>query len=146
MTEIDTLLEITEKEAECEGNQQANATENRKKAEQSRADASDMRLMAMETLREGKKRKTDDNGSEKQKRQGSRGSDAVEYLREKMEEKKWREQELELKRKNQEKDAQQQREFMTMMQTQQQQMQQMMQAQQQQNQLLMALLEKVVRK
>ena len=99
----------------------------------------------METLRESKKRKTDDNGSEKQKQRGSRGSDAVEYLRVKME-KKLREQELELKRKNQENDAQQQREFMTMMQTQQQQMQQMMQAQQQQNQLLMALLEKVVRK
>ena len=81
MTEIDTLLEeITEKEAECEGNQQASATENRKKVEQSRADASDMRLMAMETLRESKKRKTDDNGSEKQKWRGSRGSDAVEYL------------------------------------------------------------------
>ena len=81
MAKIDTLLEeIMEKEAECEGNQQASATENRKKVEQSRADASDMRLMAKETLRESKKRKTDDNGSEKQKWRGSRGSDAVEYL------------------------------------------------------------------
>lgn len=157
MTELDILVEeIIAKEEHSEETHQNSTAENKKKADQSKADGTDMRLKAMETLKESNKRKGED--SEKQKHKRTRGSDAVEYLREKMEiETHLREKELELKRKDQEKEVQKQvladkqhSDFITLMERQQQQMQQMqlnfMQGQQQQSKLLISLMESVVKK
>lgn len=157
MSELDVLLEeIIAKEEHSEETHQNSAAENKRKTEQGKVDATDMRLKAMETLRESNKRKGED--SEKQKRKKTRGSDAVEYLREKMEmDTHCKEKELELKEKDQEKELRKQvlaekqhTDLMALMERQQQQTQQMqlnfMQGQQQQNQLLMSLLESVVKK
>lgn len=157
ITELDILIEeILAKEEHSEETYQNITAENKKKADQSKAVAADMRLKAMETLKENNKRKGEDG--EKQKRKKSRGSDAVEYLREKMEmEARLREKEFEIKQKDQEKEVQKQvladkqhSDVIALMERQQQQMQQMqlnfMQGQQQQSQLLVSLLESVVKK
>ena len=58
MTELDVLLEeIVEKEEEFDKDQ----SENKAKEEQSKAEANDMRLKAMESLKESKKRRSEEH-------------------------------------------------------------------------------------
>ena len=105
MTELEVLLEeIVEKEEEFDKDQ----SENKAKEEQSKAEANDMRLKPMESLRESKKRRPEEH--EKQLPKKKRGSEALDYLREKMDGDKYlRERELEIKVKDQERDAQRQK-------------------------------------
>ena len=131
MTELDTLLEeIVAKEEHAEEMHQNTTDENKQKEEQSKLEAKDMRLKAMETLKESNKRKKED--SEKDKHKKSRGSDAVDYLREKMKmESELRKREVELKEKSQQREEQKQdlaskqhADLMALMERQQQQMHQ----------------------
>ena len=78
MSELDVLLEeIVEKEEEFDKDQ----SEHKTKEDQSKAEAYDMRLRAMESLKESKKRRSE--GDEKQLPKERRGSEALDYLREK---------------------------------------------------------------
>ena len=105
MTELDVLLEeIVEKEEEFDKDQ----SENKAKEEQSKAEANDMRLKAMESLKESKKRRSEEH--EKQLPKKKRGSEALDYLREKMDGDKYlRERELEIKVEVWQRDAQRQK-------------------------------------
>ena len=124
--------------------------------DQSKAEAYDMKLKAMESLKESKKRRTEED--EKQLPKKKRGSEALDYLREKMDGDKYlREKEFEIKVKEQERDEQRQKlaedqhkDMMAMMNRQQQEMQQMQmrffEQQQQQNNQLLALFQKALTK
>lgn len=154
MNELDVLLEeIVEKEEEFDKDQ----SEHKAKDDQSKAEANDMRLKAMESLKESKKRRSEEH--EKQLPKKKTGSEALDYLREKMDGDKYlREKELlEIKVKEQERDEQRQKladdqhkDMMAMMNRQQQEMQQMQMRffdqQQQQNNLLLALFQKALTK
>ncbi|XP_068672956.1 golgin subfamily A member 6-like protein 22 [Montipora capricornis] len=153
MSELDVLLEeIVEKEEEFDKDQ----SEHKAKEDQSKAEAYDMRLKAMESLKESKKRRSEED--EKQLPKKKRGSEALDYLREKMDGDKYlREKEFEIKVKEQERDEQRQKlaedqhkDMMAMMNRQQQEMQQMQmrffEQQQQQNNLLLALFQKALTK
>lgn len=153
MNELDVLLEeIVEKEEEFDKDQ----SEHKAKEDQSKAEANDMRLKAMKSLKESKKRRSEEH--EKQLPKKKRGSEALDYLREKMDGDKYlREKELDIKVKEQERDEQRQKladdqhkDMMAMMNRQQQEMQQMQMRffdqQQQQNNLLLALFQKALTK
>ncbi|XP_044172735.1 trichohyalin-like [Acropora millepora] len=153
MSELDVLLEeIVEKEEEFDKDQ----SEHKAKEDQSKAEAYDMRLKAMETLKESTKRRSEED--EKQLPKTKRGSEALDYLREKMDGDKYlREKDLEIKVKEQERDEQRQKlaedqhkDMMATMNRQQQEMQQMQmrffEQQHQQNNLLLALFQKALTK
>ena len=160
-SELDVLLEeLIEREnlAEEEGN------EFKRKVEEDKCKALDIRKTAMENLAQTKKRKVSEDGKETKKKSRRSDSETIEYLREKGEQElRLREQELELKKQQQEAESKsneaslkKQESVMQMMVQQQQQMQQQQQYQQQaanfqvvmaeQNQMLMNLLEKFVPK
>ena len=84
-------------------------SENKAKEEQSKTEANNMRLKAMKSLNENKKRRTEEQ-DENQFGNKNRGPEALEYVRENMdEEKHLREQKLEIKRKDKERDQQKQK-------------------------------------
>ena len=133
-----------------------NQSEHKAKEDQSKAEANDMSLKAMESLKQSKKRRSEEH--EKQLPKKKRGSEALDYLREKMDGDKYlREKELEIKVKEQERDEQRQmlaqdqhKDMMAMMNRQQQEMQQMQmrffEQQQQQSNLLLTLFQKSLTK
>ena len=156
MSELDILLEdILAKEESSNEEHLGDMAERKKKEETDKENAEDMRFKAMENLRETQKRKEDCGGKERNVKRRSKGSEAVQYLRDRMErDNRLKEQELELKKRDVEKDERRQsledtkhNDMVNMMQLQQQQMQRMqmsfVQAQQQQNTLFMALIEKL---
>lgn len=152
VTELDILLEeIILKIKEHE----RTFDKKNEKQEQEKEAAQDMRQAAMETFQETKKRKNADDGESKKKSRAS-GSETVQFLREKMkDEYEMRQKELELKRLDQEKQAEQQKQALeqnnNMMQLLQQSMQQgqqqmqltFMQNQQAQSQAFLSIIEKL---
>ena len=107
MSELDTLLEEILELEESYTDEHFNETVEKKRKEQiDKENANDMRLKAMETLRETQKRKADTEGDDKKLKQRSKGSEAVHFLKERMEnERQLWERELEIKKKDLENEA-----------------------------------------
>lgn len=147
-TELEVLLEeLIEQEdlSEEEGN------EAKRKTEQDKSKAQEIRKTAMENLGETKKRKLvngeqDDATSLPLKNKTRRsGSEVVGYLKEKWEqEAKLREQEIEIKKTQQETEGKRYDSLMAMMARQQQQQQQIQASVVEQNKLMLSLLSKLV--
>ena len=147
-TELEVLLEeLIEQEdlSEEEGN------EAKRKTEQDKSKAQEIRKTAMENLGETKKRKLvngeqDDATSLPLKNKTRRsGSEVVSYLKEKSEqEAKLREQEIEIKKTQQEMEGKRYDSLMAMMAQQQQQQQQIQASMVEQNKLMLNLLSKLV--
>ena len=147
-TELEVLLEeLIEQEdlSEEEGN------EAKRKTEQDKSKAQEIRKTAMENLGETKKRKLvngeqDDATSFPLKNKTRRsGSEVVGYLKEKSEqEAKLREQEIEIKKTQQETEGKRYDSLMAMMARQQQQQQQIQASVVEQNKLMLSLLSKLV--
>lgn len=100
-TELDrAIAEIIAKEKEADKNREEKAGNLSKKNEQDKTNAEDVRRKAMESL--GKRNADSDSNDSKPKKSRKKSSDAVEYLREKLEaEKSLRQEEIELKRNEQ---------------------------------------------
>ena len=169
-TELDNMLEeimTLEETAEVEEHQAS--YEKRGKMDKDRAKAEDMRLEAMETLSETKKRTSDDMDGKNDRRKRRSGNEAFVYLSEKAEkDRESKQEELKLKKEQQELEGkrldatmkqqmqfqQQQAEMIKIMQQQQQQQQQqlmnfqmlMMQQQQEQTKALVSVLRKMEEK
>ena len=156
MTELDHLLEeILELERKYSEEHVQETVERTIKDQEDKENAEDMRLKAMETFRETQKRKANADGDQKKEKRRSNGTEALKFLREKMDnEKEYREQELEVRKKDieregkkEERQEQRHQDMVQLMQLQQQQMVQMqrdfLQSQAQQQQLFMALIEKL---
>ena len=156
ISELDALLEeILDLEKEYREEYVQETCDKKRKEQVDKDNAEEMRLKAMETLKETQKRKADAEGNEKKAKRRSNASEGFKFLREKMEyEKEYRQKELgmrekaiEKEEKKEEREEKRHADLMQMMQMQQQQMQQMqmnfMQAQGQQNQLFMSLIEKL---
>ena len=156
VSELDVLLEeILAKEETYNEEQSSDLAGNKRKEELDKENAHEIRLKAMESLKETQKRKTNCGQDERKVKRRSNGSEVVQFLKDRMgNENVLKDQELELKRqqlcreeKRQELEEGRHHDMMKMMQMQQQQTQQMqmnfVQSQQQQSQLLMALLEKI---
>ena len=147
-TELEVLLEeLIEQEdlSEEEGN------ETKRKTEQDKSKAQEIRKTTMENLGETKQRKLvngeqDDATSLPLKNKTRRsGSEVVGYLKEKSEqEAKLREQEIEIKKTQQEMEGKRYDSLMTMMAQQQQQQQQIQASMVEQNKLMLSLLSKLV--
>ncbi|KAL9976910.1 hypothetical protein ACROYT_G014252 [Oculina patagonica] len=166
-TELDRLLEeIIERAEACMQSRDEEDDKAREKIRKEQEQAKDIRLKAMESLSETKKRlDVDGENQPKQKKRRSNGTEMVSYLRERAtEENKLKEKDIELKSVQLEKEAERQQlldkqhnnlmEVLLQQQQQQQQFQQqqqqqflqmqayMAQQQQQQYKMLMAILEK----
>ncbi|XP_028404056.1 stress response protein NST1-like [Dendronephthya gigantea] len=122
----------------------------KQKRQEDKENAEDMRLKAMETLKETQKRKALADGNEKREKRRSNGSEALSFLRERMDnENEYREKELDMRKKDVEleekkieREEKQHQDIMQMMQMQQMQMN-FFQSQAQQQQLLMGIIEKL---
>ena len=135
MSELDAIMEeIIELEDSYTEEHINGSMEKMRKEQEDKENANDIRLKAMETLRETQKRKADSGMEDEKKiKQRSRRSEAVHYLRERMEsDKQLREKELDIRKKEveieaikQENEGRRHKEFIQMMQLQNQQMQQM---------------------
>ena len=156
ISELGSLLEeILDLERKYSEEYVQGTAERMRKDEEDKENAEDMRLKGMETLRETQKRKSNADGNEKKEKRRSNGSDALQFLREKMDnEKEYREPKLEVRKKDierEEKKAETEekrhQDMIQMMQIQQQQMAQMQRnflpSQAQQQQVFMALIEKL---
>ena len=147
-TKLEVLLEeLIEQEdlSEEEGN------ETKRKPEQDKSKAQEIRKTAMENLGESKKRKLVNDEQDdatslplKNKTRRSR-SEVVGYLKEmSVQEAKLREQEIEIKKTQQEMEGKRYDSLMTMMAQQQQQQQQIQESMVEQNKLMLNLLSKLV--
>jgi hypothetical protein len=156
MSELDVLLEeILALERKYSEEYLQETAERTKKDQEDKENAEDMRLKAMETLKETQKRKANADGNDKREKRRSNGSEALKFLREKMDnEKEYREKELDMRKrdveqeeKKGEREEKRHQDMIQMMQMQQQQMQQMqmnfLQSQAQQQQLLISVIEKL---
>ena len=144
MSEVEDLVEelIQLEDASLE-QQKLHQEEQKKRVEEDKENANDMRVKAMESLGETRKRKGDKETKDKKRR--SNGSETLQYLREKNElMAKFRMEDKALEEQKQKEESKRHDEFMKMMLQQQQQFQAMMaQQQQQQNQLMMAVISKM---
>ena len=139
-TELDAAIEqIIAFEESADTEQQEANDENREKLQADRKKAEDVRKKAMETMGETKKRNSEEETTQAKKSRRN-GSGAVEYLKERADQElEFKGQELELKKRENER--------LESLQTQQTQMfKAMMDQQQQQTQALMSIIEKLVRK
>ena len=139
-TELDAAIEqIIAFEESADTEQQEANDENREKLQADRKKAEDVRKKAMETMGETKKRNSEEETTQAKKSRRN-GSGAVEYLKERADQElAFKGQELELKKRENER--------LESLQTQQTQMfKAMMDQQQQQTQALMSIIEKLVRK
>ena len=101
MTELDHLLEeILELERKYSEEHVQETVERTIKDQEDKENAEDMRLKAMETFRETQKRKANADGDQKKEKRRSNGTEALKFLREKMDNEEYREQELEVKQKD----------------------------------------------
>ena len=153
MSELDVLLEeILALERKYSEEYLQETAERTKKDQEDKENAEDMRLKAMETLKETQKRKANADGNDKREKRRSNGSEALKFLREKMDnEKEYREKELDMRKrdveqeeKKGEREEKRHQDMIQMMQMQQQQMQQMqmnfLQSQAQQQRLLISVI------
>ena len=161
-TELDNLLEeILEKEKFYREQADAVCNENKKRAENDRQTAEDMRKTALERMGQTSKRKSEEEGESskgKKTRNRRNTSEAFEYLKEKASyDRELKEQEIALQKKQQQASEQiekarieHQENVMTALANQQQQQQQVMMSilaqQQQQSQALLSFMEKFLAK
>ena len=161
-TELDNLLEeILEKEKFYREQADAVCNENKKRAENDRQTAEDMRKTAFERMGQTSKRKSEEEGEGskgKKPRNRRNTSEAFEYLKEKASyDRELKEQEIALQKKQQQASEQiekarieHQENVMTALANQQQQQQQVMMSilaqQQQQSQALLSFMEKFLAK
>ena len=145
MSEVEDMVEdlIELEDAHLE-QQRLHQEEEQKKAAEDKENSYDMRVKAMESLGETKRRKGDED-QKKEKTRRSNGSEMLQYLREKNElMAKFRMEDKALEEEKQKEESKRHEEFMKMMLQQQQQFQAMIaQQQQQQNQLVMAVISKI---
>ena len=146
-TELDVLLEEIIEREDLREEKESDA---KKKVEESKSVAVDIRKKALESMGETRKRRQAMNSEEKQngltvkKKTRRSGSDAVEFLKEKAEqEAELREKEIELKRNQQDLENKRHESFTILMRQQQQQFQETMV---QQNQLILTLISKLIDK
>ena len=145
MPEVEDMVEelIQLEDASLE-QQRLNQVEQQKKVEEDKENSNDMRIKAMESLGETKRRKGDEEKKGKKRR--SNGSETLQYLKEKNElMAKFRMEDKALEERKLKKESTRHDEFTKMMLQQQQQFQAMIahQQQQQQNQLMMAVISKI---
>ncbi|CAH3118764.1 unnamed protein product, partial [Porites lobata] len=165
-TELENLLEqIIALEESAETEQQETGREKNRKIESDRAKAEDIRLKAMEKLKDTQKRQSDGMEDNQSKRPQRSGSSAISYLSQradinyelKQEELKLKRDRQEFEKKQMEVSANAQKQFQeqqsqllkVVLQQQQQQSQQtllMMQQQQQQTKALLDIMERIVNK
>jgi hypothetical protein len=86
MSEVDDMVgELIQLEDASSEQQRLCIEKQQKKAEEDKGNATDMRVKAMESLGETKRRKEDEVMNKKEKRRRSNGSETLQYLREKNE-------------------------------------------------------------
>ncbi len=102
MSDLDVLLEeILALERKYSEEYLQETAERTKKDQEDKENAEDMRLKAMETLKETQKRKANADGNDKREKRRSNGSEALKFLREKMDnEKEYREKELDMRKRD----------------------------------------------
>ena len=144
MSEVEDMVEeLIELEDASLEQQRLHQVEQQKKVEEDKENSNDMRVKAMESLGETKRRKGDEEKKGKKRR--SNGSETLQYLREKNElMAKFRIEDKVLEERKLKEESTRHDEFMKMMLQQQQQFQAIIaQQQQQQNQLMMAVISKL---